>query len=199
MNNMILYVIRHGKTKSNEQRLYCGKTNDVLSEAGIKEIKEKQNCYNYPVCAKNFTSGAIRANQTFELLYPQTFYEVRPLFWEYDFGEFEGKSYDMLKDDARYIEWIMDEEGAVSCPQGESKQDFYKRISKGLELLVDELLESHESEALLVCHGGVIGTLLHLFYDQRKHFYEYQPRCGGGYKLRLTKETSIKIEILEEF
>ena len=101
---MILYVIRHGKTKSNEQRLYCGKTNDVLSEAGIKEIKEKQKCYNYPVCAKNFTSGAIRANQTFELLYPQTFYEVRPLFWEYDFGEFEGKSYDMLKDDARYIE-----------------------------------------------------------------------------------------------
>ena len=52
MNNMILYVIRHGKTKSNEQRLYCGKTNDVLSEAGIKEIKEKQKCYNYPVCAK---------------------------------------------------------------------------------------------------------------------------------------------------
>ena len=70
MNNMILYVIRHGKTKSNEQRLYCGKTNDVLSEAGIKEIKEKQKCYNYPVCAKNFTSGAIRANQTFELPKP---------------------------------------------------------------------------------------------------------------------------------
>lgn len=199
MNSVILYVIRHGKTNSNEQRLYCGKTDDALSEAGIKEIKERQQFYNYPVCDTNFTSGALRANQTFELLYPQTSYEVRPLFWEYDFGEFEGKSYEMLKNDARYVEWITDEVGSVTCPQGESKHDFYKRISQGLELLVDELLEVQESEALLLCHGGVIGTLLHLFYDKSKHFYEYQPHCGGGYKLRLMKDTSIKIEILEEF
>lgn len=199
MNEMILYVIRHGKTKSNERRLYCGKTDDELSENGIAELIEKLNNITYPQCKLNYTSGAKRANQTFELLYPQTSYESRPQFFEYDFGEFEGKSYDMLKSDTRYIDWIMDETGLVACPQGESKLEFYERISQGLEGLVNEVIQQNESEALLLCHGGVIGTLLHLFYDNSKHFYEYQPNCGGGYKLRLTKETSIKIEILEEF
>lgn len=199
MNKLILYVIRHGKTNSNEQRLYCGKTDDGLSENGISELTEKSKQFTYPPCHVNFTSGAKRANQTFELLYPQASYEARPLFWEYDFGEFEGKSYEMLKENSQYIEWIMDESGTISCPQGESKQAFYQRLTQGLEQLVDELMHRQEREALLVCHGGVIGTLLHLFYDNSKHFYEYQPSCGGGYKLQLTRDTSIKIEILEEF
>ena len=36
---MNIYLIRHGKTPANEQRIYCGSTDMSLSEGGIDELK----------------------------------------------------------------------------------------------------------------------------------------------------------------
>lgn len=199
MSDIILYLIRHGKTYCNEERLYCGSSDVSLSNNGIEELRILKNKKLYPRCKLNYTSGAKRANETFEILYSHNNYREKKDFFEYDFGDFELKSYDMLKEDKDYIRWITDNTEGVCCPNGESKLQFYKRIKKAFKELLKEIEDSSENEALLLCHGGTIGTLLWLFCDNNKNFYDYQPSCGGGYKLKVSFDSRIKIEILEEF
>ena len=199
MNDIILYLIRHGKTYCNEERLYCGSSDISLSDKGIEELKLLKERNIYPKCNLNYTSGAKRANETFELLYGHKNYGVKKDFFEYNFGDFELKSYEILKENKDYINWITDNTEEVCCPKGESKLQFYKRIKIAFKDLLREIKDSGESEALLLCHGGTIGTLLWLFYDNSKNFYEYQPSCGGGYRLKVSFDKEIKIEVIGEF
>ena len=70
MEEIKLYLIRHGKTYCNEKQLYCGKSDIELSENGIKELKEILKRNQYEKCDFYFTSGAKRANETLEILCP---------------------------------------------------------------------------------------------------------------------------------
>lgn len=197
---MKLYLIRHGKTYCNEKRLYCGKSDVPLSENGIKEIKEKVKLGIYPKCNLNFTSGFKRANETFEYIYPNKKYEVFKGLSEYDFGDFELKSYEMLKENKDYLSWILDKSKKVTCLNGESRELFEKRIKEEFLKLIELIEKSHEEEALIVSHGGTIATILEMFEEERKDFYTYQPKCASGYKLDVVKEDkNIKLRIIERF
>lgn len=217
MYKLELYLLRHGKTICNEKKLYCGTSDINLSENGKNELLEfkilsdfnieneekldKENkvtsSFKYPKCQKNYTSGAKRANETFEILYPRVKYEVIKEFWEYNFGDFEMKSYEMLKDDELYISWIMDKVGKVSGFNGESKLEYRERIGTAFRMFLNSCKEEKVLSALLVSHGGTIGTILEMFYSNEKNFYEWQPQCGLGYKLIVTVDTednAIKVE-----
>lgn len=188
MNKLMLALIRHGKTEANEKHLYCGKSNIPLSEKGIKELNDIKNLIKYPEYNKFFSSGAKRANETLEILYPKkVYYEINE-FWEYDFGDFEMKSYDMLKENKEYINWITDKDGQVSCPNGESKIQYRERIKEAFNKFIEKCYKEGIGTAILVCHGGTIGTILEIFYDCSKSFYEHQPACGRGYTLTLEKK-----------
>lgn len=188
MEKLVLYLIRHGKTEANEKHLYCGKSDINLSENGLRELNDIKNTIKYPECNSFFTSGAKRANETLEILYPKKSYSEINEFWEYDFGDFEMKSYEMLKENKEYIKWITDKEGQVLCPNGESKDQYSKRIKKAFNMFVEKCYEENINSAVLVCHGGTIGTILESFYDSSKSFYEHQPSCGRGYTLTLDKK-----------
>lgn len=199
MNKAILYFIRHGKTEFNEKRLYCGSSDISLSSLGIDELKEKIKKTSYKKAKLNFTSGMKRANETFKLIYSTDDFNILEGFKEFDFGDFEGKSYYHLKENKDYIAWIEDKSGKIKCPNGENKDIFYKRIEEELIFLVKEINKKGEEEGVIVCHGGTIGTLLELFSDTKDYFYNLQPECGGGYKVKVEIDKKIRIEILEEF
>lgn len=188
MNKLMLALIRHGKTEANEKHLYCGKSNISLSEKGIKELNDIKNLIKYPEYNKFFSSGAKRANETLEILYPKKAYDEINEFWEYDFGDFEMKSYDMLKENKEYINWITDKDRQVSCPNGESKIQYRERIKEAFNKFIEKCYKEGIGTAVLVCHGGTIGTILEIFYDCSKSFYEHQPACGRGYTLTLEKK-----------
>ena len=40
---MILYLIRHGRSIANEEKLVTGNTKDTLSQAGIRQVEELKN------------------------------------------------------------------------------------------------------------------------------------------------------------
>lgn len=221
MYKLDLYLIRHGKTICNEQKLYCGFSDIPLSNVGKLELlelkalsdsnkitlktssklfinKEDLEKFTYPECEKYYTSGAKRANETFEILYPNTKYEVIKEFWEYNFGDFEMKSYEILKGNKSYINWIMDKEGKVEISNGESKLQYRARISKAFRDFLDKCRIEQTKSALLVSHGGTIGTILELFYSNERNFYEWQPQCGCGYKLEILWDKAkdyIKIDL----
>ncbi|MDR5587982.1 MULTISPECIES: histidine phosphatase family protein [Clostridium] len=198
MSKIELYLIRHGKTYCNKEKLYYGKTDVSLCDEGIIDLIDKKKNYIYPLCEKYFTSGLKRANETFEILYPNEEYYLVPELCEYNFGEFELKSYEDLKENPKYQEWIMDEVGEVKCPNGESKKEFKERILKGFFNLICELSNENIKSALAVLHGGTIGMLLEELYDNKKSFIEWQPQGGDGYKLIISLENDVEITSVKE-
>ena len=168
---MTLYLIRHGKTAANEQSRYCGSTDLPLSEQGREELKNKR----YDIQNVRFlTSGMQRANETMELLFDGVDYETDPRFREVDFGIFEMHTYEELKDDPAYQTWLAGDNESNVPPQGESGAQMKVRVLEALSELSED--------TCLITHGGVIAAIMaHLFPQENKSRYEWQPQNGEGY------------------
>lgn len=174
---MKLLLIRHGKTMANEKHLYCGSTDLSLSEQGRQELAGRTVAV--PENCRYLSSGMARANETLELLFPGVNYENNPGFREVDFGIFEMKSYEMLKEDPAYQAWLTGDNMANTPPGGESGNSMTERVMAAFRELVDR-----GENGVLVTHGGVIAALMeHLFPQENKNRYQWQSPNGGGYLL----------------
>lgn len=176
---MRLYLIRHGLTEANLRRLYYGATDLPLCEEGIQGILAAKARGLYPDRAglKLYTSGLLRTEQTLSLIYGDVPHEALPAWAEMDFGAFEMKSYEELKNNPDYIRWIEDESGELACPGGETNNQALARFTAGLKLL-----RERNQDALVITHGGVIARLMGwLFPEEPFHFYQRQPKAGEGY------------------
>lgn len=178
---MKLVLIRHGKTDANEKRMYCGSTDISLSEKGRKEISGLKSSVAYPD-ARGFdvlTSGKKRCEETLFALFGNMPHRADARFSEIDFGAFEMHTYDELKERSDYIEWITGDNEANVAPGGESGNIMKARVINAL----DELILSGR-DTILITHGGVIAAIMeHLFPDEGKNRYEWQPAPGRGYLL----------------
>ena len=183
---MEVHLIRHGKTTANEQKLYCGAADLPLSDNGIKEILEfkKHGVYTEHIDLF-FTSGMKRADQTLDLIYGSVKRTALRGFAEFNFGDFEMKSHESLKDQDDYQAWITDETGFVSCPGGENRQGFTCRVIEEYKLLAEYLLRE---TAFVVCHGGVISCIMEHLFPKTRNFYEWQPGPGRGYIINFTPD-----------
>ena len=184
---MTLYLIRHGKTHANEQHLYCGSTDLPLSEEGLAKLRTAMMrlhaTANQPSESNGalfITSGMKRTNETLQALFGDVDYREEPRLREMDFGLFEMRSYEELKDDPLYQAWIAGDNHANLTPGGESGQ---MMLTRALEAL-HELDAFSEKDLVIVTHGGVIAAVMqHLFPREDKNRYEWQPACGHGYAL----------------
>ena len=114
---MRILLLRHGITEANEKHLYCGSTDLPLSPAGRAALRRQE----MPAPGTRFiTSGMRRCNETLEALFGTVPYEIEPDFREIDFGDFEMKSYEMLKDDPAYQAWLTGDNEKNVPPNGES-------------------------------------------------------------------------------
>ena len=170
---MTIYLIRHGKTEANEKHLYCGSTDLPLSDAGIAELKKLR----YDIKNVRFlTSGMKRTNETLRILFGDVTYEIDPRFREVDFGIFEMHSYEELKDTPDYQAWLTGDNDANVPPNGESGLQMKDRVLAAFS----EIRE----DTVIITHGGVIAAIMeHLFPDENKNRYEWQPKNGCGYAI----------------
>ena len=184
---MILVLLRHGKTEANEKRLYCGKTDIGLSDGGIRELETKRReAPPFDISGMRIvTSGMRRCSETLSILFGDRKFETDPDFCEMDFGAFEMRSFEELKNDPGYLLWISGDNEKNEAPDGESGEIMASRVMRGLERLVTD-----GRDTLLVTHGGVIAAVMErLFPDERKNRYEWQPDCGEGYIVDLANKT----------
>ena len=184
---MILYLIRHGRTAANEAHLYCGSTDLPLSPAGAEALKD----LSYQVGAVRFvTSGTRRTNETLGILFGDVPYTVDPRFREVDFGVFEMKSYNALKEDPAYQTWLSGDNEENVPPEGESGNQMRARVLEAL----GEIRE----DTVVVTHGGVIAAIMEtLFPEEGKNRYQWQSAPGHGYKIQL--ESAFSPEMLHFF
>lgn len=189
-----LILIRHGKTEANSRFLYCGSTDISLSKDGIDELNRIRENYIYPDISgmSCYTSGMIRAEQTLNLLFGPVVHLQVPEFKEMNFGDFEMKSYDDLKDTEKFKNWFLGDK-SVQTPNGESSEQFEERVIKGLERVIDE------KEVLIVCHGGTISRLMRFFFpNDNKDRYAWQPTSGAGYEITFLNAIPITYRAIPE-
>ena len=169
-----IYLIRHGKTQANEKHLYCGSSDLPLSTKGAEELRQLH--YSLPD-VRFITSGMKRTEQTLSLLFGDKPHEIEPAFREIDFGRFELHSYEELKYDEAYLEWISGDNHRNVPPGGESGEQMEQRVLAAFEALTKE-----NQPTALITHGGVIACIMaSLFPEENKNRYQWQPEPGHGY------------------
>ena len=172
-----LVMIRHGKTESNRQRRYLGRRDEALCETGRQALLKLKKRQCYPPVDVLFASPMRRCVQTAEILYPGMEPVCIEEWTEMDFGTFEGKTYEELKDDMRYQRWL-DSGGETPCPAGESRVDFIARCDKGFQTMLG-MLKGEEKTVGMIVHGGTIMALLGRYGGGG--YFDYQTDNGRGY------------------
>ena len=170
---MKILLLRHGLTEANEKHLYCGSTDLPLSPAGRAALRRIEA----PAPGPRFiTSGMWRCNETLEAFFGAVPYEIEPDFREIDFGDFEMKSYEMLKDDSAYQAWLTGDNEKNVPPHGESGEHMTARA-----LAAFVRVQEAGRDAVIVTHGGVIAAIMAHLFPEGKNRYEWQSPNGGGY------------------
>lgn len=198
-------LIRHGITEGNKRRLYYGHSDIPLSEEGEEELANLTTCGIYPDSEKAsfYTTGLLRTEQTLNIIYGDRPHEVIEELKEINFGTFEMKSYEDLKERDDYQTWIGGDMTKVGPPKGESTGEFAERIGRGF----DELMKRHQLKVLsmrhkaedalsvVVCHGGSISVIMEILYPGvKENFYQWIPDPGHGYILELENGAVVNAE-----
>jgi len=176
---MELILIRHLKTPGNEKRQYIGSTDEELSEQEVLNFKKKYKIDSYPQVQQVIVSPMKRCIQTAELIYPKNQITQEVLLKECDFGIFEGKTYEELKDRAEYQAWL-DSGGTIAFPEGEEQKEFRSRCVRGMLCQVDRLCKENIESAAFVVHGGTIMAVMEAFSEEKKSYYDWQVGNGEG-------------------
>ncbi|MEK3733845.1 MULTISPECIES: histidine phosphatase family protein [Paenibacillus] len=225
--SVVVHLLRHGRTRWNEQRRYMGHTDQLLAPGALTELEPLRRRYHRHDFGKIYCSDLSRCRQTLGYVLsatgadqdpalipaklgetvPGVCYDVR--LRELDFGQWEGKTYDDLKENPAYRSWI-DDPSSVTPPGGESWEAFQQRIGQflnNLYLELDEMAGAAESEALegghgkrpeaacgpsdvlIVTHGGVIRQMMTQLVDGVK-FWALPLEPGEALRVRLTRSSA---------
>jgi alpha-ribazole phosphatase len=192
-----IFFIRHGITEGNQKKWFYGSVDIPLVKEGIEELNrlKEEGIYPHFERAQYFTSGMTRTEQTLNLLYGEVEHKVIPEFKEMNFGEYECKTYDDLKDDDAFNRFAYNNDIDYIFPKGESKKIFAMRVYQGLETLLDSHLKNDVFASIVISHGGVItASLDRLFPDETKNMWDWMPKPGRGYKVHLVNGKPVEYE-----
>ena len=191
--------IRHGMTRANEEHRYLGKTDEPLSEKGIRFLQEKKKKSFFNAPEFLYASPMKRCVQTAEILFRRKPVLI-PEWKEMDFGQFEGKNYEELKDNPDYQKWI-DSNGTLPFPGGEPREQFIRRSMEGFDRMMSDILIKSEKNTRIqngtetqdlknnceteipvvaVVHGGTIMAVLSSFTGGE--YFDFQVKNGEGYE-----------------
>ena len=185
---MKVLFIRHGKTNGNIYKKYIGRTDELLCQEGIEELEK----LSFQRCEIVVCSPMKRCLQTALLLFPaQPIIEYSDLR-ECDFGDFEGKNYVELSDNADYEKWV-ESGGLMPFPGGDDPSDFRKRCVSAYEMIINQH-KSCDSIAFVV-HGGTIMSIMEKYALPHKEYYDWHCENGHGY---ICEWDGLHLQIMEE-
>ena len=201
MKNYYVYLIRHGITQGNLEGKYIGQTDLSLCPEGAKVIEEYASMDMYPEVRKVYSSPLARCLETAEIIYPEHKLMIVDELCEMNFGEFENKTAEELKDHPVFPKWLAGEKGAEP-PFGESNAKFEKRVRTTFEKVADGLMKTGTTEAAIVTHGGVIMTILAAYGIPELPMHEWITPNGCGFTIKINPSLWMrakKFEVFSEF
>ncbi len=174
---MQIRLIRHGKTPQGERQQYQGSLDTSLSENGRKALRKAAD-----LPEKVFVTPLKRTQETAEILFPGARQIIIPGLAEMCFGDFEGRSWKDMEQDAAYRNWV-DGNCEGRCPGGEDRASFSIRVCRAFEDLLNQALKDGEPQLVIVAHGGTQMAVLERWGDRQRAYYEWQTACGNGWLL----------------
>lgn len=198
MQSYVIHFLRHGAIADTLKGKYIGKTDVPLSEEGRALLRKYDAEYIYPGAAVLFTSPLKRCVETANIIYPDLKPIVIDQLAECDFGDWEGKTADELKDNPDFQKWLAGEKGSKPT-NGESGSEFVERICLVFEQIVDGLMKTGNNEAIIITHGGVIMTLLSVYGLPRAKSFEWVMDNGFGYSARITPMLWSRDKVMEVY
>lgn len=180
-DRVVVALFRHGVTEENKRQAYLGWNDSPLcAESKVLSITKSYQRY--------FSSDLQRCIRTAERLFPSTSpYLVKELR-EMNFGKWEGRTYNDLKENDLYRQWL--EDPITHCPpDGETFQEFTQRVDRGWSTFIEQVLTSTQQSCAVITHGGVIRYLLTKFAPHQKEFWSWQVNYDLGYELVFERES----------
>jgi len=157
-----LYLVRHGRTQGNLERLLHGSTDLPLDGLGLRQSQRvaERLALHHPADVL-VTSPLQRARTTAEVIGMRLGLSplVVPGLVEMNFGDLEGVSFDeLVAKHPELAQRALDlNDWDLAWPNGESLRDFHGRVRRTFE----EILASYPSHrVIVVAHGGVLGSFL---------------------------------------
>lgn len=170
-----LYFVRHGQTPANANNQFAGITDVPLDELGMKQAERVGNRFREFEIDAIVSSPLQRAHYTAQAIGSPT--GLTPILMdglkEIDFGDAEMMTLnEILANYAHLTELLGDRNDIMmQWPNGESRHGFHERVLT----TVDAILQEYENQRVaVVCHGGVISSILgHLEDGPRNDFERY--------------------------
>ncbi len=157
-----LYLVRHGRTQGNLERLLHGATDLPLDRLGLRQSQRvaERLAENHPADTL-VTSPLQRARTTAEIIGARLGLvpKVVPGLVEMNFGDLEGVSFDeLVAKHPELAQRALDlNDWDLAWPNGESRREFHIRVRRTFE----EILTAYPAHrVIVVAHGGVLGSFL---------------------------------------
>lgn len=161
--NLCIYLIRHGLSVANINKIITGYTDTPLALEGIEKLYSLKKEVKYPQADLYFSSPLIRAIDTMKILYGDIEYSILEGFKELNFGVYEGLPF------AREDEFrdLLLSGGKVE--DGESLIEFRNRVMLEFKNLCELLMIQKKQSAIVFCHSLVMRSVLGYFDNYETH------------------------------
>ena len=177
MKTYVIHLIRHALAEGAAEGRYVGHTDAPLTEEGRAQLLQMKDDFIYPEAEAVFTSPLARCTDTCRILFPDKEPIVIEDLIECNFGEFENRTAEELRDNEDFAGWLA---GNNAPPFGESSNAFGRRVCSTFEKIADGMMKSGVFEAAVVTHGGVIGAVLSAYGIPQAPMHEWlTPNCCG--------------------
>ncbi|SEB09011.1 histidine phosphatase family protein [Paenibacillus sp. 276b] len=191
MQSRDIMLIRHGTTAWNLEKRYLGHTDIGLLPEAKQELSSLREQCSDITCDALYCSDMLRCQQTLSHIASSQMGQAKldARLREIDFGQWEGLTYDQLKDNSQYRDWI-DAPHEVTPPSGEPWTAFAARIDSFMEeclMSFSPILHSRSinvPKVAVITHGGVIRYIVSLLIPNQD-FWDTQVVPGQAIKIRL--------------
>ena len=175
-----LILVRHALTVDNQKSRLSGHIDSSISEEGREQIDKITNYLKDFDIDKIYTTTSSRTKDTVKKLSELKSIEIieKESLKEISFGDFEGLTFDEIKD--KYPKEFQDmiEKGyEYKYPNGESLIDSYNRVC--IEL--DNIISNSDDRTILICsHGGTIRNIItYLISNSYKYHWNFKIDNGS--------------------
>ena len=175
-----LILVRHALTVDNQKSRLSGHIDSSISEEGKEQIDKITNYLKDFDIDKIYTTTSSRTKDTVKKLSELKSIEIieKESIKEISFGDFEGLTFDEIKD--KYPKEFQDmiEKGyEYKYPNGESLIDSYNRVC--IEL--DNIISNNDDITILICsHGGTIRNIItYLISNSYKYHWNFKIDNGS--------------------
>jgi len=193
---MNIYIVRHGQTFTNLEKLVCGQFDTVMTELGHKQVSESSKKISNIKFNHLYCSTLIRAKETAKYFTKIENFILVDEIKEMNTGEYSSLTVDRLWE----IEPKLKYQGRFQFekyPNGESLSILFKRISNWFNQNIIEKWKSNDN-ILVVGHEATIVCAIHHFLQiPLENYPSFKILNGGIVKIICNlEENQFRVEFL---